>query len=60
MSVKVKINKKTFEVTVEVSGVAGPSCQQITDQLKKLGEVSNEGNTPDFYLPEMQTEENLV
>jgi hypothetical protein len=36
------------EITAEVKGVRGPSCQADLDWLEKLGTVISEGKTADY------------
>jgi hypothetical protein len=49
--VRVKIDPKTCEITYEVSGVSGPSCTDITDQLVQEDEVLEQGVTDEYHIP---------
>ena len=38
-----------------VQGVAGPSCEKLLEWLAELGEVTEEGHTPDYRKQANQT-----
>lgn len=54
MSGEVVINiSNTGKTTVEVQGVAGASCKDLTKDLEQaLGKVISDTKTPDFYRTE--------
>ena len=54
MSGEVIINiSNTGKTTIEVQGVAGASCKDLTKDLEQsLGKVIAEKKTPDFYRTE--------
>ena len=54
--VRIIINPKTLQVEYEVSGVAGPSCTDITDQLVQEDEVLEAGVTDEYHIPLPQPE----
>lgn len=51
----VRISKDGSKTTVEVNGVAGPSCETETAELiARIGTVEKSGPTDDYYKSETE------
>ena len=40
---------KSGQMTVEVNGVQGVSCRDLTEKFRSLGEVVSDDNTAEYY-----------
>ena len=49
---------KNGQMTVEVNGVQGTSCRDLTEKFRTLGEVVSDDNTAEYY--EEATVEDVV
>jgi hypothetical protein len=56
--IKVNISPDGSKVSVEVNGVPGPSCKDLTEQFQKaLGTVIETKKTGEYYLtPEIEVQ----
>lgn len=54
---KITVNvTATGEITVSVSGCAGPGCQKLTADLERaLGRVSADRRTPEYHEQQQRT-----
>lgn len=48
-TVEVTIDENTGEMVVEVNGVKGKSCKDITKALTQMGQVTQSDNTCEAY-----------
>ncbi|MBN2006467.1 MAG: DUF2997 domain-containing protein [Anaerolineae bacterium] len=48
MQVIITINKEG-QTAIEVNGVKGAPCRDLTAKLRALGKVENDDNTPEYY-----------
>ena len=49
----IKINPKTGERTIEVDGVEGRSCEEITEALERGNEVQAKQYTEEYDIPDL-------
>lgn len=47
---------KSGQMTVEVNGVQGSACRDLTVRFRELGDVVSDEDTPEFY-EEVQVED---
>jgi hypothetical protein len=51
IEIEITINEQSGEMTTEINGMAGPGCEQIIDEIKKLvGQASQEIKKPEYHV----------